>query len=39
MSHETALEILRKYAGTKWDSECVSAFERLPLQSLEHAES
>lgn len=28
-SHETALEILREHAGTKWDSECVAAFERL----------
>lgn len=28
-SHEAALEILREHAGTKWDSECVAAFERL----------
>jgi putative nucleotidyltransferase with HDIG domain len=28
-SHEAALEILREHAGTKWDSDCVAAFERL----------
>jgi putative nucleotidyltransferase with HDIG domain len=29
MSHEAALEILRKIAGIKLDAGCVSAFERL----------
>lgn len=29
MTHEAALEILRKQAGSKWDAECVAAFERL----------
>jgi putative nucleotidyltransferase with HDIG domain len=29
--HEAALEILREHAGTKWDSECVAAFERLQI--------
>jgi putative nucleotidyltransferase with HDIG domain len=32
MPRETAMEILRKHAGTKWDAECVAAFERLPEQ-------
>jgi putative nucleotidyltransferase with HDIG domain len=29
MSPAAALEILRTYSGTKWDSECVAAFERV----------
>jgi len=29
MSSAAALEILRTYSGTKWDNECVAAFERV----------
>jgi putative nucleotidyltransferase with HDIG domain len=29
ISSAAALEILRNYRGTKWDSECVAAFERV----------
>lgn len=32
ISSEAALEILRRNRGTKWDSECVAAFERVLKQ-------
>jgi len=28
-SHEEALAILREHAGTKWDADCVAAFDRM----------
>lgn len=33
MSHESAMEILRRQAGIKLDSECVAAFERLNISA------
>ncbi len=34
MSHEAALAILKKGSGTKWDAECVAAFEQyLPKRA------
>jgi putative nucleotidyltransferase with HDIG domain len=33
MSHDAALEILKKHAGTKWDTDCVAAFEQVQLKN------
>lgn len=36
-TYEAAMMILKTNAGTRWDSECVAAFERLPKESLPKA--
>lgn len=33
MTHEAALDILRKQAGSKWDADCVAAFERMQVNA------